>query len=344
MNNRHNNSSNFKLQSSQKMREIENLLERDITGIVNKKRMFEDASNRNAGFSGMSESVSSKLKSFLDDRLASRGLGEKGFNEKAYDQSLDYEYDDKYNNHNNHYQQQVASEDNNEDYDDYYEDDNDYYEDDNEGYDDDYEEDDYYNDDVKKGKTNPNSYLPFTYEELQPEIPSEEVVLEAMMPAIAEWLDLNIDRIVHKAVKETLSNRGEPNKYSARGNMGTYSKEASEYSTRYKQLDRKPHLRSSDRLDRTRVAKDINPIEKSSVRVTKSSRVHSSYVARDSEDRNSSVKDNHRLEAQRRNSSVKKKSSVKSAPRSTDRVASSVEAKSSKSKTSSTNNRNTTKR
>ncbi len=216
------NNSSFKIQNSQRRREIENQLEREITGIVNKQKMFSSPDKR---YQGMSENVSSKLKSFLDERLSKKDSNQRNYNEEAYYRSLDYNK----NSQDSRYKSNFSEEDNY-----YYEEDaidDEYYEDENyDGY------DDYYDEDIKKDKlkNNHNSYLPFTYEELQPEMPSseelEKMFLDAMMPAIAQWLDINIDRIVHKVVRETLSNRGMQEKDIYGKEFNNYSKE---YSTTY---------------------------------------------------------------------------------------------------------------
>lgn len=322
-NSNNNNSSKFKFQSSQKMREIENQLEREISGIVNKQKMFENSSNRYSGYNGMSEDVSSKLKSFLDERLAKRNIGEAGFNENAYEQSLDYQMDTDYNN-----QHQAQGRSFRNDYNE-----NDYY--DEEEYDDDdydYEEEDYDDEDysdIKRGKTNPNSYLPFTYEELQPEMPSgqelEEKILDSMMPAIAQWLDLNIDRIVHKVVKESLSNRGQQERYSNRGDTSGYVKESNDYSTRYTKVN--PQQRASERVERTRISDSIKSIEKSNNRTS-------------SQKNSSTARDNVSRGAVSRNSSAVKKSnsSVNLTGRANTTKATSKDSRSSK------NTRNITKR
>lgn len=250
MDNSNNYNNNFKIQNSQRMREIENHLEREISGIVNKQKMFTNKDNR---YAGMSENVSSKLKSFLDDRLTSKTNKEKGYNEEAYDNSLDYNINNNANNNLNN--NQLRRDEYHDNYDDSY------YNEEDEYYDDEYYEDESIRD------SNPNSYLPFTYEEMQPEMPSseelEKMFLNAMMPAIAQWLDLNIDRIVQKVVKDTLSTRGTPESRSSQ-----YSKEYS--ATRGVESTRED---ASEREKRTRnqPAKEVDRRVRISVSSVRSS-------------------------------------------------------------------------
>ncbi|MDR0484307.1 MAG: hypothetical protein LBH40_03430 [Alphaproteobacteria bacterium] len=177
----------FKVQNMQRKRYIANQLEKDISGIVNRKKVF----NRSDIENEVNENIATRLRAFLDERLSKRL------------DNLDTKNHSQHNNNQNY------------DDDDYYEDDEDYYnENEDNYYDDDYDDNNNYDSEKNNQSKNPNSYLPFAYEEFQPEAPNdeelEEMILNAIMPTIAQWLDLNIDRIVHKVVKESLQNRGMP--------------------------------------------------------------------------------------------------------------------------------------
>ncbi|MDR2008460.1 MAG: DUF2497 domain-containing protein [Alphaproteobacteria bacterium] len=202
----------LKIQNMQKKREIDSMLERDISGIVNKKR----SGNLESIKKEVNENIANRLRSFLDERL-NRG-GEGVANTKNYSQqnsrvSENYYDDDDYDDDDNYYNHE----------------------------DDDFE-DEYDDEPRDRRRENPNSYLPFAYEDFKPEAPNEEeleeMILDAVMPSIAQWLDLNIDRIVHKVVKESLQNRGmpegEPARYNSVRRYNDAPEVAEEPSNRYR--------------------------------------------------------------------------------------------------------------
>ncbi|MCL2567227.1 MAG: hypothetical protein FWE18_03945 [Alphaproteobacteria bacterium] len=205
----------LKIQNMQRKREIDKMLERDISGIVNKKRN----SGLNNIKSEINENIASRLRSFLDERLSN------GFDKKSHVQKSNL-------NDRNYYE----------------EDDEDYYDDREDDYDD-YEDDGYER--REDDRQNPNSYLPFAYEDFKPEVPAdeelEEMILGAVMPSIAQWLDLNIDRIVHKVVKESLQNRGMPEGEPSYSSVRRYSENISEADENSNYFNRESHFRRNPR-------------------------------------------------------------------------------------------------